>query len=85
MLFRSTVIGGVAPTFESIADGSYPASRGLYVYAKKEHMGKIEGMTEFMELYLSDDMAGADGSLGDAGLIPLPQKELDEVRQNVLN
>lgn len=84
-VIKGTVIGGVAPTFESIADGSYPASRGLYVYAKKEHMGKIEGMTEFMELYLSDDMAGADGSLGDAGLIPLPQKELDEVRQNVLN
>ena len=84
-VIKGTVIGGVAPTFESIADGSYPASRGLYVYAKKEHMGKIEGMIEFMELYLSDDMAGADGSLGDAGLIPLPQKELDEVRQNVLN
>ena len=84
-VIKGTVIGGVAPTFESIADGSYPASRGLYVYAKKEHMGKIKGMTEFMELYLSDDMAGADGSLGDAGLIPLPQKELDEVRQNVLN
>ncbi len=38
-----------------------------------------------MELYLSDEMAGADGSLADAGLIPLPEKELDEVRQNVLN
>ena len=84
-VIKGTVIGGVAPTFESIADGSYPASRGLYVYAKKEHMDVIDGMTEFMELYLSDDMAGADGSLGDAGLIPLPQKELDTIRNNVLN
>ena len=84
-VIKGTVIGGVAPTFESIADGSYPASRGLYVYAKKEHMNKIEGMKEFMELYLSDDVAGADGSLGDAGLIPLPQNELDTVRANVLN
>ena len=83
-VIKGTVIGGVAPTFDSIADGSYPASRGLYVYAKKEHMGVIDGMTEFMELYLSDDVAGADGSLGDAGLIPLPQKELDKVRANVL-
>ena len=48
-------------------------------------MGVIDGMTEFMELYLSDDVAGADGSLGDAGLIPLPQKELDKVRADVLN
>ena len=84
-VIKGTPINGVLPTFDSIADGSYPASRALYVYAKKEHMGKIEGMTEFMELYLSDDLAGADGSLGDAGLIPLPEKELDEVRQNVLN
>ena len=82
---KGAEIGGVIPTFESIADGSYPASRALYVYAKKEHMGVIDGMTEFMELYLSDDMAGSDGSLGDAGLIPLPQKELDEVRTSVLN
>jgi phosphate transport system substrate-binding protein len=83
-VIQGSPISGVVPTFESIADGSYPASRGLYVYAKKEHMGVIPGMTEFMELYLSDDVAGADGSLGDAGLIPLPQKELDKVRANVL-
>ena len=83
-VIQGSPIGGVVPTFESIADGSYPASRGLYVYAKKEHMGVIPGMTEFMELYLSDDVAGEDGSLGDAGLIPLPQNELDTVRENVL-
>ena len=29
----------------------YYPSRGLYVYAKKEHMGVIPGMTEFIELY----------------------------------
>ena len=84
-VIQGSPISGVVPTFDSIADGSYPASRGLYVYAKKEHMGVIPGMTEFMTLYLSDDIAGADGSLGDAGLIPLPQNELDTVRANVLN
>ena len=84
-VIQGSPIAGVVPTFDSIADGSYPASRGLYVYAKKEHMGVTPGMTEFMELYLSDDVAGADGSLGDAGLIPLPQKELDKVRETVLN
>ena len=83
-VIQGSPIAGVVPTFESIADGSYPASRGLYVYAKKEHMNMTDGMIEFMELYLSDDVAGADGSLGDAGLIPLPQKELDKVRSDVL-
>ena len=84
-VIQGSPIAGVVPTFDSIADGSYPASRGLYVYAKKEHMNMTDGMIEFMELYLSDDVAGADGSLGDAGLIPLPKNELDEVRKNVLN
>jgi len=84
-VIQGSPIAGVVPTFDSIADGSYPASRALYVYAKKEHVGVTPGMKEFMELYLSDDIAGADGSLGDAGLIPLPQKELDKVRADVLN
>ena len=84
-VIQGSPIAGVVPTFDSIADGSYPASRALYVYAKKEHVGVTEGMKEFMELYLSADIAGADGSLGDAGLIPLPQKELDKVRADVLN
>ena len=84
-VIQGSPIAGVVPTFDSIADGSYPASRALYVYAKKEHVGVTPGMEEFMELYLSDDIAGADGSLGDAGLIPLPQKELDKVRADVLN
>ena len=44
----------------------------------------LKKLLEFMELYLSDDVAGEDGSLGDAGLIPLPQEELDKVRSNVL-
>ena len=83
-VIQGSPIAGIVPTFDSIADGSYPASRGLYVYAKKEHMDVTQGMTEFMKLYLSDDVAGADGSLGDAGLIPLPQKELEKVRANVL-
>ena len=48
-------------------------------------MDVIPGMRVFMELYLSDELAGSDGSLGDAGLIPLPQKELDTVRESVLN
>jgi len=82
-VIQGSPIAGVVPTFNSIADGSYPASRGLYVYAKKEHMGLISGMTEFMELYLSDDLAGADGSLGDAGLIPLNPNKLQQIRLSI--
>lgn len=84
-VIQGSPVDGVVPSFDTIANGTYPASRALYVYAKKEHMTTVKGMTSFMELYLSDDMVGSDGSLGDAGLIPLPKNELDEVRKNVLN
>ena len=84
-VIQGSPVDGVVPSFDTIANGTYPASRALYVYAKKEHMTTVKGMASFMELYLSDDMVGSDGSLGDAGLIPLPKNELDEVRKNVLN
>jgi len=84
-VIQGSPVDGVVPSFDTIANGTYPASRALYVYAKKEHMTTVKGMKSFMELYLSDDMVGSDGSLGDAGLIPLPKNELDEVRKNVLN
>ena len=84
-VIQGSPVDGVVPSFDTIANGTYPASRALYVYVKKEHMTTVKGMTSFMELYLSDDMVGSDGSLGDAGLIPLPKNELDEVRKNVLN
>ena len=68
-------IDGVEPTFENIADGKYGVSRSLYIYAKKEHVGVIPGMEEFIAEYTSDAAWGPDGYLADKGLIPLPDAE----------
>ena len=68
-------IDGVEPTFENIADGKYGVSRSLYIYAKKEHVGVISGMEEFIAEYTSDAAWGPDGYLADKGLIPLPDAE----------
>jgi phosphate transport system substrate-binding protein len=65
-------LGGVAPTFDTIADGSYKASRPLFVYVKKQHVGVIPGLAEFAAEYVSDAATGEDGYLGDKGLVPLP-------------
>jgi phosphate transport system substrate-binding protein len=65
-------IDGVEPTFENIASGKYGVSRSLFVYAKKEHVGVIPGMEEFIAEYTSDAAWGPDGYLADKGLIPLP-------------
>ena len=68
-------IDGVEPTFENIADGKYGVSRSLYIYAKKEHVGVIPGMEEFIGEYTSEAAWGPDGYLADKGLIPLPDAE----------
>jgi phosphate transport system substrate-binding protein len=73
-------VDGVAPSFETIADGSYKVSRPLYVYAKKAHVGAVPGMAEFVAEYVSDKAIGADGYLADKGLVPLPGDKLEAVR-----
>ena len=67
---QGSIIEGVAPEFDTIADGSYKVSRPLFVYYKTDHMGVIPGLTEFKEYYkkLAEDV---DGPLVAAGLIPL--------------
>ena len=68
-------IGGVEPTFENIASGDYGVSRSLFIYAKKEHVGVIPGMAEFIAEYTSEGAWGPEGYLADKGLIPLPDAD----------
>jgi phosphate transport system substrate-binding protein len=68
-------VEGVEPTFENIASGDYKVSRPLFIYAKKEHVGVVPGMEEFIAEYTSDAAWGPDGYLADKGLIPLPDDQ----------
>lgn len=73
-------IEGVEATYETIADGSYKVARPLFVYAKKQHVGTIPGMAEFMAEYVSDKAIGEDGYLADKGLIALPADRAEATR-----
>jgi phosphate transport system substrate-binding protein len=66
-------MGGVVPSTESIAAGDYPVSRPLYFYVKKAHIGVIPGLKEYVEFFVSDDMAGPDGPLAQYGLVSDPE------------
>lgn len=77
-------IGGVEPTFENIASGDYPVSRSLFFYVKKEHVGQIAGIEEFVAEFTSDEAWGDDGYLADFGLIPLPEAERTEVGEKAM-
>jgi len=68
---QGTIIDGVSPTFENISDGSYPVSRSLYFYVKKDNIGVVPGIQEYVLEFLSDRASGDDGYLAEKGLIPM--------------
>jgi phosphate transport system substrate-binding protein len=79
---QGSLVGGVAPTFDDIADGHYPISRSLYFYVKKAHVGVVSGIQEYVAEFTSDRAAGSEGYLADKGLIPLPDEAREEVRES---
>jgi phosphate transport system substrate-binding protein len=82
-VIQGSYIDGVQPTFEAIADGSYPVSRPLFFYVKKAHVGVIPGIQEFLNEFTAESTWGADGYLSDKGLIPMPDKERQQFQSDV--
>ncbi|WP_142847436.1 PstS family phosphate ABC transporter substrate-binding protein [Telmatospirillum sp. J64-1] len=68
-------MNGVEPTFENIADASYPVSRAMYIYIKKAHVDTVPGIREFIAEFTNERAWGPEGYLADKGLIPLPDDE----------
>lgn len=66
-------INGVFPSVDTIASGDYPISRPLYFYVKNAHLELIPGLKEYVEFFVSNDMAGPDGALAQYGLVPDPE------------
>jgi len=81
---RGIPISGVTPTYDAIASGEYPGARPLYIYLKKQHVGVIPGLQEFVTEFVN---AGArDGYLVKAGLIASPdatRSKMQEVAKNL--
>lgn len=72
---KVATVSGVEPSLDTVASGDYPVSRPLFFYVKGEHIGEIPGLEEYVQFFLSDQMAGAGGMLESAGLIPAPAEE----------
>jgi phosphate transport system substrate-binding protein len=75
-------IESVEPTFESIADKSYPISRPLYFYVKKAHVGVVPGIEGYLKEFTSERAWGEDGYLAEKGMIPLPLEERKAMAKN---
>lgn len=70
--------GCIAPTDATIADGSYPISRPLYIYVNKKQATENSGVADFVDFYLSRD--GIE-SVSEVGYVPLPNTQYEEVRK----
>lgn len=82
---QGSFIDDVQPTFEAIADGSYPVSRPLFFYVKKAHVETIPGIKEFLAEFTSEKAWGDEGYLTDKGLIPMPKAEREKFQSDVKN
>jgi len=69
----AATINGVEATTDTIASGEYPISRPLQFYVKLDHIGEVPGMKEYIEFFVSDEIAGPDGPLAEYGLVSDPE------------
>ncbi|MBC6497511.1 MAG: substrate-binding domain-containing protein [Alphaproteobacteria bacterium GM7ARS4] len=70
---RIASIDGKKASVDSIKDGTWPISRPLYFYVKGEHLGKVQGLADYVSYFISDEMIGEEGLLVEKGLIPMDE------------
>ncbi len=63
-------MGGIVPTYDSIADFSYPGARPLYIYVKAAHFDAIKGLKEFVAEWAKSWSRG--GLLAKQGMVVSP-------------
>lgn len=74
-------LSGVAPSFTSIADRSYPLARSLFFYTDIDTARERADVREYIFEFLSDAAIGEFGYLAEKGLIPLPEAGREAVRR----
>lgn len=70
--------GCVAPVPDTIADGSYPLSRSLYIYPNLATAGSDEAIKAFVDYYVTEE--GFVTAVEEAGYIALPTDRQDATR-----
>jgi phosphate transport system substrate-binding protein len=83
---KAARIEGVDPTPQSISTWTYPLARPLFIYVKREHIGRIVGLLEFVQEFVSERAAGTGGYLLEQGLMPLPddQRKVEQAKARQL-
>jgi phosphate transport system substrate-binding protein len=70
--------GCIAPNFDTIADGSYPLSRSLYIYVNNDKATESEALRAYVDLYLSD--IGIRTAVERVSYVTLPDDRVETTR-----
>jgi phosphate transport system substrate-binding protein len=68
---KGITMDGVAPTYATVSDFSYPGARPLYIYVKAAHVKAIKGLKEFVAAFAAN--WGPDGLLQKRGMVVAPE------------
>ena len=71
---KGITMSGIAPTYQSISDFSYPGARPLYIYVKAAHLKAIKGINEYVAAWVG--AWGKDGLLKKQGMVVAPEAVL---------
>jgi phosphate transport system substrate-binding protein len=69
--------GCVAPTRETIADGSYPLSRSLFIYVNNDKAAGSPAVRHYVDFYMSDEGLA---SVTEVGYVDLPADRIEAAR-----
>lgn len=72
---QAASIDGQIATYDNIATSKYPLSRPLFFYVKKDHVGVIPGIKEYIAEFSSEKSWGKEGYLVEKGLIAAPDAQ----------
>ncbi|WP_404378760.1 substrate-binding domain-containing protein [Caenispirillum salinarum] len=78
-------MSGALPSGETIRTGEYPLIRALYFYVKDDHLGRVSGLKDYVQSFVSTAAIGPEGYLVEEGLIPLAPTELEDMQARALN
>jgi phosphate transport system substrate-binding protein len=64
---KDVPLNDVAATYDTVASGSYPGARPLYLYVKKAHLEAIPGLKAYIEAFAKN--WNPDGALTKRGMV----------------
>jgi phosphate transport system substrate-binding protein len=70
--------GCVAPSRDTIADGSYPLSRTLYIYVNKGKLAESPALQAYVDYYVTD--TGLVEAVTGTGFVELPADQIEATR-----